>query len=309
MRKKKLAIIGNGMGTCRLLDDLVSRGGESLYEITVFGEEPGGAYNRILLGQVLSGDAPDAIVTKTHEWYDRHGVRLVAGTRVTRLDTMRKSVETADGQSRRYDLVVLATGSQPLVPPLEGMLDDKSELRPGAFVYRTIGDCLRVRAYARPGDAAVVLGGGLLGLEAAKVLADRGLHVTVVHVAQSLMNAQLDAIGGEMLCRHIEKAGIFVRTGKTVEQVATATSASRASSWTTGPTSRPTSSSSRAASARAGRAGARLGHSCEQGHRRQRQPGHAGAVCPRSASARSTGARRTASSRRCGSRPPSWPTS
>jgi nitrite reductase (NADH) large subunit len=219
MSKKKLAIIGNGMGTCRLLDELVTRGGHDRYEVTVYGEEPGGAYNRILLGKVLAGEAPDAIVTKPPEWYDRHGIRLLSGTRVKTLDVRRKEVETDDAQRRRYDLAVLATGSQPLVPPLEGLLKDDGELRSGAFVYRTIGDCLRMRKHARPGDSAVVVGGGLLGLEAAKVLSDMGLHVTVVHVTPTLMNAQLDGIGGEMLCRQIERAGIFVRTGKTVEAV------------------------------------------------------------------------------------------
>jgi nitrite reductase [NAD(P)H] large subunit len=217
MPKKKLAIIGNGMGTCRLLDELATRDGTRQYEITVFGEERGGAYNRILLSRVLQGEAPDSIVTKTPEWYDRHGIRLIDSTRVTRLDTLRKNVETADGKSRRYDLVVFSTGSQPLVPPLQGMMGEDGELRHGVFVYRTMADCLRMRAHARPGDGAVVVGGGLLGLEAAKVLSDRGLHVTVVHVAKTLMNAQLDVLGGEMLCKQIERCGIFVRTGKTVE--------------------------------------------------------------------------------------------
>jgi nitrite reductase (NADH) large subunit len=219
MSRKKLAIVGNGMATCRLLDELHARDGQRLYETTVFGEEPGGAYNRILLSRVLGGEEPDAIVTKTPEWYDRHGARLVARTPVKRLDTLRKVLETADGQSRAYDTVVLATGSQPLVPGIHGLLDDHEALRPGAFVYRTMADCLSMRAFARPGDAAVVLGGGLLGLEAAKVLSDRGLHVTVVHVARTLMNAQLDAAGGEMLARQIESAGIFVRTGRQVETV------------------------------------------------------------------------------------------
>ena len=218
-RKKKLSIIGNGMGTCRLLDELVRRGATARYEITVFGEERGGAYNRILLGRVLSGEAPDQIVTKTPEWYDAQGVRLIQSTRVTRLDTLRKVVETADGQGRRYDVAVLATGSQPLVPPLEGMRGEDGELRAGVFVYRTIADCIRMREYARSGDGAVIVGGGLLGLEAAKVLSDMGLHVTVVQSSKILMNAQLDEIAGEMLARQIDRAGIFARLGRTVESI------------------------------------------------------------------------------------------
>jgi nitrite reductase (NADH) large subunit len=219
MRNKKVAIIGNGMGTCRLLDELVRREATSRYEITVFGEEKGGAYNRILLGRVLAGESPDTIVTKTPEWYDAHGIRLNHTTRVTRLDTHRKLLETADGQTRQYDVAVFATGSQPMVPPLEGMNGDDGELRPGVFVYRTIADCIRMREYARSGDGAVVVGGGLLGLEAAKVLSDLGLHVTVVHVAKTLMNAQLDQLGGEMLGRQIERCGIFTRIDRTVEAV------------------------------------------------------------------------------------------
>jgi nitrite reductase (NADH) large subunit len=114
---------------------------------------------------------------------------------------------------------VLATGSQPLVPPLDGMTVPGGELRPGVFVYRTMDDCARMRAHARAGDTAVVLGGGLLGLEAAKVLSDRGLHVTVIHASKTLMNAQLDELGGEMLEREIERCGIFVRTARTIEAI------------------------------------------------------------------------------------------
>ncbi len=219
IRKKKLCVIGNGMGTCRLLDELVRRDATNKYEITVFGEERGGAYNRIMLGRVLAGESPDSIVTKTPEWYDAHGIRLIHGTRVLRLDTLRKVVETADGQKRRYDVAILATGSQPLVPPLEGMRGEDGELRDGVFVYRTIADCIRMREYTRSGDGAVVVGGGLLGLEAAKVLSDMGLHVTVVQSSKILMNAQLDEIGGEMLGRQIERHGIFTRTGRTVESI------------------------------------------------------------------------------------------
>ncbi|HVT09928.1 MAG TPA: FAD-dependent oxidoreductase [Polyangia bacterium] len=218
-RKRRLAIVGAGMATCRLLDELERRGGFDRFEVSVFGDERGGAYNRVLLSKVLAGDEPDAIVTKPPAWFAERGVRLHDGVAVRRLDTEAKQVETADGATHRYDLAVLATGSQPRVPPLDGMTGQNGDLRPGVFVYRTMDDCVRMRAHARAGDAAVVLGGGLLGLEAAKVLSDAGLHVTVVHAARTLMNAQLDELGGEMLERQIEAHGIFVRTGRTIEAV------------------------------------------------------------------------------------------
>src|SRR5687767_1910409 len=101
------------MGTCRLLDELVLRGALARYEIVVYGEEPGGAYNRIMLGRVLSGDSVESITTKPRAWYERHGIRLVDNTRVTRLDTTRKLLETESGEPARYDVAVLATGSQP----------------------------------------------------------------------------------------------------------------------------------------------------------------------------------------------------
>jgi len=219
MTKRRLLIVGNGMATCRLLDELVARGGPARYDITVFGEERGGTYNRILLSRVLGGQAPEQIVTKPQAWFDERGIRLESGVTVRRLDTTRKLLETSDGVSRRYDLAVLATGSQPRVPPIEGIAAANGELRRGVFVYRTIDDCLRMRERARAGACAIVLGGGLLGLEAAKALSDTGLHVTVVHASDRLMNAQLDPLAGEMLARQIERCGIFLRMGRTIEAV------------------------------------------------------------------------------------------
>jgi nitrite reductase (NADH) large subunit len=217
--KRRLVIVGNGMATCRLLDELVARGATARYDITVYGEEATSTYNRILLSRVLAGEAPGEIVTKDAAWFEQHGIRLVTGLAVRRLDTTRKLVETADGASHRYDTVVLATGSQPLVPAIEGATVQGGELRRGVFVYRTMADCLAMREHARPGSSAIVLGGGLLGLEAAKVLNDAGLHVTVVHASESLMNAQLDPMAGEMLARQVEALGIFVKVGRTIESV------------------------------------------------------------------------------------------
>jgi nitrite reductase (NADH) large subunit len=217
--KKKLAVIGNGMAAARFLEEMVARQGLLRYDITVYGEEIGGAYNRILLGKVLGGVDPDSIVTKTADWYTRHEIALQSGVVVKRLDTDSGHVETTNEERHPFDIAVMATGSQPLVPPIEGLVDESGNLRPGTFLYRNMSDCLRMRAHARSGDNAVVLGGGLLGLEAAKVLSDLGLHVTVVHGRRLLMNAQLDELGGEMLQRHVERHGIFVRTGHTIEAV------------------------------------------------------------------------------------------
>ncbi len=220
--KKRLAIIGNGMATSRLLDELLARGATARYDITVYGEEAGGTYNRILLSKVLGGDAPDDIVMKDAAWFEESGIRLRSGVTVKRLDTTRKLVEADGGGEHfvdRYDTAVFATGSQPLVPGISGVTVAGGELRGGVFVYRTMNDCLAMRDHARGAASAIVLGGGLLGLEAAKVLGDAGLHVTVVHARETLMNAQLDPMAGEMLARQMERFGIFVRVGRTIEAV------------------------------------------------------------------------------------------
>jgi nitrite reductase (NADH) large subunit len=214
-----MVIVGNGMATCRLLDELIARNARDRYGISVIGDEPGGAYNRVMLSKVLEGSEPEAVITKPPAWYTENGVHLVAPHVAERVDLLERRVTLRNGDPLRYDIAILATGSQPVVPRFEGMHDEKGELRAGVFVYRTIDDCLRMRSYSRPGDNAVVLGGGLLGLEAAKVLSDRGLHVTVVHLAHGLMNTQLDFVGGEMLRRQIERCGMFVRVGRTIESI------------------------------------------------------------------------------------------
>ncbi|MGH7272128.1 MAG: NAD(P)/FAD-dependent oxidoreductase, partial [Polyangiaceae bacterium] len=181
--------------------------------------EKGGAYNRILLSHVLAGHAPDDIVMRPMSYYAEKGIRLADEAVVRRIDVERRTIEISGGREASYDLAVLATGSQPLVPAIDGMTGPGGDLRDGVFVYRTMSDCLRMRAFAQPGDSAVILGGGLLGLEAAKALSDLGLHVTVVDVGKTLMPAQVDLLGGEMVCRKVEQFGIFVRTGRTVDAI------------------------------------------------------------------------------------------
>jgi nitrite reductase (NADH) large subunit len=211
--RKRLAIIGNGMAAGRLLDELLRRNAHALFDIAVFGEEPHGCYNRILLGRIIGGGTTDEITLKSPDWYGERGVTFHAGTTVARLDTTGRVVHTADGEARPYDVAVFATGSRPLVPPLDGLKTADGKPKPGAFLFRTVDDCEKIRGYARPASSAVVMGGGLLGLEAAKALCDLGMHVTVVHLPETLMNLQVDTPGGVFLRKAVERAGIFARTG------------------------------------------------------------------------------------------------
>ncbi len=211
--KKRLAIIGNGMACGRLLDELFRRNAGLAFDVTVFGEEPHGCYNRILLGRILTGGTAEEITTKPRAWYADRGVTFHADTVVARLDPPTRTLFTADGQALPYDVAVIATGSAPFVPPLDNITKADGCPKMGAFVFRTVEDCRRIRAYARPASSAVVLGGGLLGLEAAKSLSDLGIHVTIVHAPEWLMNLQVDRLGGDFVRKAVERLGIFVRTG------------------------------------------------------------------------------------------------
>lgn len=211
--KRRLAIIGNGMAAGRLLDELLRRGATAHFDIAVFGEEPHGCYNRILLGRIVCGGTTEEITLKDSDWYAKQGIAFHVGAIVKRLDTAHRTLLTTSGEEHNYDVAVFATGSRPVVPPLDELLHDDKP-KGGVFVFRTVEDGVRIRAAARPGSTAVVLGGGLLGLEAAKALGDLGLHVTVVHQAATLMNKQVDAIGGQFLRTAVERTGLFVRTGE-----------------------------------------------------------------------------------------------
>lgn len=219
MPKKHLAIIGHGMAGSRLLDELLDRHAASRYTISVFGEEPGAAYNRIMLSKVLAGADTDSIRLKPDDWHGGDDVRLVPNLRVSRIAAAERLLHTSDGRTVPYDVAVLATGSTPFIPPIHGTKNADGKYTPGVFAYRTMDDVLQMRSKSRPGDAAIVLGGGLLGLEAAKALCDIGLHVTVAHLAPVLMETQLDEHGGRVLQRHIEQQGIFVRCGRTIAEV------------------------------------------------------------------------------------------
>jgi nitrite reductase (NADH) large subunit len=211
----KLVVVGNGMAGARAVEEILARGGGERLAITVFGDEPYGNYNRILLSNVLAGsDDAGEIYLNPLDWYADNNIELRAGVRVVRIDRFAHLVYADDGTTVRYDKLILATGSRSFFPPVDGIWKDDKTLAPGVFGFRTIDDCDAMIEFASGGCEAVVLGGGLLGLEAARGLQNRGLHTSVVQGGPALMNAQLDDQGSAILRRLVEALGIDVHTGK-----------------------------------------------------------------------------------------------
>src|SRR5688572_11989802 len=169
--RQKLVVIGNGMAGARTVEEILARGGADQFEITMFGEEPYSNYNRILLSDVLNGshEASD-IFLNSLPWYEQNGVRLHAGVRVEKIQRHSRQVIGRGGVVADYDHLIIATGSLPYLPPIDGLrLPDGSE-KPGVFVFRNLDDCRRISEYAMGKKSAAVIGGGLLGLEAARGL-------------------------------------------------------------------------------------------------------------------------------------------
>lgn len=219
---QRLVVVGNGMAGVRALEEVLARGGADHFQITVFGDEPYGNYNRILLSNVLAGvEDPAEIYLNAMDWYTDHGIDLRAGVRVVRLDTFAHLVHADDGTTLHYDKLILATGSRSFFPPMAGLWADDKTLADGVFGFRTLDDTAAMIAEANTRTKAVVIGGGLLGLEAARGLQSRGLTVEVVHAAPTLMNAQLDDPAGAILRRSVEDLGIGVHLEKRTTEVRT----------------------------------------------------------------------------------------
>ncbi|MEM7423959.1 MAG: FAD-dependent oxidoreductase, partial [Pseudomonadota bacterium] len=201
---EKLVVIGAGMASGRMLEHLFDANPDA-YDVTLFGAEPRGNYNRIMLSPVLSGEMTyDEIVTHDAAWYADHAVKCRFGEAVTGIDRARKVVISADGETR-YDKLLIATGSAPFIIPVPG-----KDL-PGVMAYRDLDDVDRMIAAAdQSGAKAVVIGGGLLGLEAAAGLQQRGMDVTVVHLMGHQMERQLDPAAGYLLAKELESRGITV---------------------------------------------------------------------------------------------------
>ena len=220
MAKQRLVVVGNGMAGARAVEEVLALGGAELFDITMFGDEPYGNYNRILLSNILSGiQDPSEIFMNPLPWYAENGITLHAGARVTDIDRNSRTVLAANGVKARYDKLLIATGSRAFIPPMKGAMDANGALRPGVFAFRTIDDCTGIEQTAKRSKRAAVIGGGLLGLEAARGLMNHGCEVHVIHLGKHLMDAQLDATGGAILAVTMEKMGINIHLAKSTTEI------------------------------------------------------------------------------------------
>ncbi len=209
--KQKLVLIGNGMAGVRTLEELLKIAPD-LYDITVFGAEPHPNYNRILLSPVLAGEQTmEEIILNPLDWYAEHHISLHLGKPVTQIDRQRRVVVAADGTEAPYDRLLIATGSSPFILPVPG-----KDLQ-GVLAYRDIADTEAMIEAAQRYQHAVVIGGGLLGLEAANGLMRRGMQVTVVHLGDWLMERQLDDVAGELLRKSLQSRGLKFMLGAHTE--------------------------------------------------------------------------------------------
>jgi nitrite reductase (NADH) large subunit len=206
--KQTLVVIGNGMVGQHFLASFVTGSGKDEYEIVTFCEEPRPAYDRVHLSEFFSGKTAEDLSLLDSNFFEQHNITIHIGDKATKICRASKTVVSEKGITIHYDKLVLATGSFPFVPPVPG--HDRAH----CLVYRTIEDLIAIRESAKTGKVGVVVGGGLLGLEAAKALTDLGLQTHVVEFAPRLMTVQLDEAGGAMLRRKIENLGVTVHTGK-----------------------------------------------------------------------------------------------
>ena len=215
MSKPLLAVIGHGMVSHHFLEQLVSRELHQHYHIVVYGDEPQMAYDRVHLTDYFNGKSADDLSLVSDDFFQQHGIELRCGVEVLAMDTEKRSLRDSSGAELAWDKLVLATGSVPFVPPVPGYDN------PRCFVYRTLADLDAIAACARQATRGVVIGGGLLGLEAANALKQLGLETHVVEFAPRLMAVQLDDGGAQMLRGKISALGVQVHTSKQTEAIET----------------------------------------------------------------------------------------
>lgn len=216
MSAQRVLIVGGGMAGLRLCEEIAERDPHGGLAVQLIGSEPELPYNRILLTDVLAGQLSyHDIVMVDPDSYRGFTMRL--GTSIEAIDRAARVIRTADGGELPYDVLVLATGADPIFPPIQGMRTDDGMLRPGVFAFRTLDDCRSLEAARKVARRAVVVGGGVLGLETARGLASYGIPVTIVHAAPHLMERQLDDAAARILQRAYRDLGVtaYVNAGVT----------------------------------------------------------------------------------------------
>lgn len=204
---ERLIVVGNGMVGVACLENILAY--KKKFDITVFGDETHANYNRILLSSVLAGErSADEITINGLDWYQKNGIGLRLGVRIVHVNTTLRTVTGDDGGVMQYDKLIFATGSGAFIPQMEGVYNRN------VFTFRNMEDTFGMMRVAGPGKRAVVIGGGLLGLEAARGLQLQGCDTTVIHIVDTLMNNQLDSTGGDLLKRRMEELGIHVLAGR-----------------------------------------------------------------------------------------------
>ncbi|HYQ59184.1 MAG TPA: nitrite reductase large subunit NirB [Draconibacterium sp.] len=211
--KKRIILIGNGMTGYKFCEKFVESALTHDYDLLVFGEEPHPAYDRVHLTSYYTGTVPEELLLAPAGWYADHGIELRTHERITEIDRVKKTISSEKGLNYSYDILVLATGSSAFVPPIDGIE------KQGVFVYRTFDDIDKIKAYIPNAKKAAVIGGGLLGLEAAKAVLDDGLPTSVVEFAPRLMPRQLDLQGAEILKSKLEEFNLEVLLNKSTKKI------------------------------------------------------------------------------------------
>lgn len=209
----KLVLIGNGPVGFKFCEKFVKYRLSKKYDLVVFGEENYPAYDRINLTQFFTDPVAEKLIYAPTSWYAQHKIILKTGEQVVEINRVEKWIKTNKGTVEKYDKLILATGSHPFVPPI------KNRELPGVFVYRTLNDLVAIKQYIQPGHKAVVVGGGILGLEAARALVNLQLSTAVVEVSSHIMSRQLDAAGASILQEHLTNTGLQIYCGKQVSTI------------------------------------------------------------------------------------------
>lgn len=218
MPKQRLVIVGNGMAAARVVEELLERGGTELFQIAIFGEEPCPSYDRMQLADVMNGTrSVEQVLHRVPGWYEERGIHVHWGERAVLVSRQARTVYGLAGTEERYDALVFATGSSPHFPPIKNLFNAEGQRLSGVCDFRTLADCVQIVALSSGARTVAIIGGGLLGLEAARGLASHPCQVELVHRGARLLGPGVDQEVAEAAQRRVEAMGVKVRLNRSVE--------------------------------------------------------------------------------------------